>query len=44
MAPRIEEILTEWRELTTAKRRITGTRIHRQLVEEEGYEVGVSPP
>jgi transposase len=41
IAPRVEEILAEWRDHTTAKQRITGTRIHRQLVE-EGYEVGVT--
>jgi transposase len=41
VAPRMEEILAEWRGRTTAKQRITGTRIHRQLVE-EGYEVGVT--
>jgi transposase len=41
VAPRIEEILLEWRERTTAKQRITGTRVHRQLVE-EGYEVGIT--
>src|SRR5215212_5806829 len=41
IAPRVEEILSEWRERTTAKQRITGTRIHRQLVE-EGYEVGLT--
>src|SRR5215216_3647565 len=41
VAPRIEEILVEWRERTTPKQRITGTRIHRQLVE-EGYEVGLT--
>ncbi|MDQ5827575.1 MAG: IS21 family transposase [Chloroflexota bacterium] len=41
VAPRIEEILTEWREHTTTKQHITGTRIHRQLVE-EGYEVGIT--
>ena len=39
IAPRVEEILAEWRTRTTAKQRITGTRIHRQLLE-EGYEVG----
>ena len=33
VAPRIEEILTEWREHTTTKQYITGTRVHRQLVE-----------
>ncbi len=41
VAPRIEEILSEWTERTTPKQRITGTRIHRQLVE-EGYEVGIT--
>lgn len=41
VAPRIEELLEEWRGRTTPKQRITGTRIHRQLVE-EGYQVGVT--
>jgi transposase len=41
VAPRIEEILSEWSERTTPKQRITGTRIHRQLLE-EGYEVGIT--
>src|SRR5215218_3585567 len=41
VAPRIEEILSEWTERTTHKQRITGTRIHRQLVE-EGYEIGIT--
>jgi transposase len=41
VAPRIEEILSEWRGRTTPKQRITGTRIHRQLIE-EGYEVGIT--
>lgn len=41
ITPRVEEILSEWRGRTTAKQRITGTRIHRQLVE-EGYEVGLT--
>ena len=41
VAPRIEEILSEWSERTTPKQRITGTRIHRQLVE-EGYEIGIT--
>lgn len=41
IAPRVEEILAEWRGRTTAKQRITATRVHRQLVE-EGYEVGVT--
>lgn len=38
---RIEELLKEWENRTTAKQRITGTRIHQQLVE-EGYEVGIT--
>jgi transposase len=41
VAPRIVEILSEWTERTTHKQRITGTRVHRQLVE-EGYEVGIT--
>lgn len=41
VAPRIEEILEEWGPRTTSKQRLTGTRIHRQLVE-EGYEVGTT--
>jgi predicted transcriptional regulator len=40
VAPRIEEILSEWTERTSHMQRITGTRIHRQLVE-GGYEVGI---
>jgi transposase len=41
VGPRIEEILQEWTPRTTPKQRITGTRVHRQLVE-EGYEVGTT--
>src|SRR5215213_5562087 len=41
VAPRIEEILSEWRGRTIPKQRITGTRIHRQLIQ-EGYEVGIT--
>ena len=41
VAPRIEELLEHWRGRTTPKQRITGTRIHRQLVE-EGYQVGIT--
>lgn len=41
VAPRIEQILAEWEPRTTPKQRITGTRVHRQLVE-EGYEVGIT--
>jgi len=36
---RIAELLTEWQARTTRKQRITGTRLHRQLIE-EGYQVG----
>jgi transposase len=39
VGPRIEQILEEWKPRTTPKQRVTGTRVHRQLVE-EGYEVG----
>lgn len=38
-AARIEELLSEWRDRTTAKQRITGSRLHRQL-REEGIQVG----
>jgi len=38
-APRIEELLEEWKDRQTPKQRITGTRIHERLVE-EGYQVG----
>jgi hypothetical protein len=31
---RIEALLDEWRPRTTAKQRVTGSRLHRQLVEE----------
>ena len=41
VGPRIERILEEWKPRTTPKQRITGTRVHRQLVE-EGYEVGTT--
>lgn len=41
VSPRIEQILQEWKSRTTPKQRITGTRVHRQLVE-EGYEVGTT--
>jgi transposase len=41
VAPRIDELLENWRERTTAKQRITGTRIHRQLLE-EGLSAGTS--
>ena len=38
---RIERLLEEWTGRTTAKQRVTGTRVHRQLVE-EGLQVGVT--
>ena len=41
VVPRIEELLEEWQARTTPKQRITGTRIHRQLIE-EGYQVGIT--
>jgi transposase len=41
VAPRIEKLLKEWRGRTTPKQRLTGTRIHRQLVE-ESYQVGIT--
>lgn len=41
VARRIEELLAEWSPRTTPKQRITGTRIHRELVE-EGYRVGIT--
>jgi transposase len=37
--PRLEELLLEWEPRTTAKQRISGMRLHRQLVA-EGYQVG----
>jgi transposase len=39
VAPRIEELLQEWKEDQTPKQRITGTKIHERWVE-EGYQVG----
>ncbi len=41
VAPRIESLLMEWSHRTTPKQRITGSRVHQQLLE-EGYKVGVS--
>jgi transposase len=40
-APRIDGLLEEWSVRTTAKQRITGSRVYRQLVE-EGFEIGVT--
>ena len=39
VSKRIDAILEEWRPRTTAKQRITGTRVHQQLIE-EGFRVG----
>ena len=41
MAPRIDEILEEWKHRLTPKQRLTGTRLHRQLVEDH-YQVGIT--
>jgi transposase len=41
VADRIERLLEEWSGRTTAKQRITGTRVHRQLIE-EGHRVGIT--
>ena len=41
VAPRIDELLEEWTPRTTCKQRTTGSRVHRQLVE-EGYRVGIT--
>lgn len=38
---RIERLLEEWKGRTTTKQRLTGTRVHRQLVE-EGLDVGIT--
>jgi transposase len=41
VTPRIDELLAEWAGRLTPKQRITGTRIHRQLLK-ENYQVGVT--
>jgi transposase len=41
VAPRIDVLLEQWGPRTTQKQRLTGSRIHRQLVE-EGYRVGIT--
>lgn len=41
VAPRLDQLLEEWRGRTTAKQHITGTLLHRRLVE-EGYQVGIT--
>ena len=38
---RMDELIEEWRTRTTAKQRMTGTRLQRELVR-EGYQVGVT--
>ena len=40
-ASRIDELLEEWGGRLTAKQRLTGSRVHRQLVE-ENHQVGVT--
>lgn len=39
--PRMDQLLQEWSGRTTAKQRLTGSRLHRELVQ-EGYQVGVT--
>jgi transposase len=39
--PRLDELLAEWEPRTTAKQRLTGTRLQRQLVA-EGYAIGTT--
>ncbi len=41
VAARIDEIQAEWAHRVTPKQRLTGSRIHRQLVEER-YQVGIT--
>lgn len=41
VAWRIDQLLAEWGPRTTAKQRVTGTRLHRQL-REEGFQVGIT--
>jgi transposase len=41
VAPRIDELLSEWAGRVTPKQRITGTRIHRQLLK-DGYQTGIT--
>lgn len=41
VAPRIDQIIEEWEKREAKKQRITGSRIHRQLIE-EGFQVGVT--
>lgn len=39
--PRLDELLAEWEPRTTAKQRLTGTRLQRQLAA-EGYAIGTT--
>ena len=39
--PRMDQLLGEWAGRVTAKQRLTGSRLHRELVQ-EGYQVGVT--
>ncbi len=41
VAPRIDELLSEWAGRVTPKQRITGSRVHRQL-RKENYQVGIT--
>ena len=41
VAPRIDAILEEWKHRVTSKQRITGNRIHRQLLKEH-FQVGIT--
>jgi transposase len=41
IGPRIDEILSEWAGRVTLKQRITGSRIHRQLLH-ENYQTGIT--
>ncbi|MBN1959427.1 MAG: hypothetical protein JW841_00650 [Deltaproteobacteria bacterium] len=41
MAPRIEELLSEWQPLISAKQRLTSARLYEQLIT-EGYQVSPS--
>jgi transposase len=38
---RLEALICDWESRSTRKQRITGTRLHRQLIE-EGFQVGVT--
>ena len=41
VAARIDEILSEWATRVTPKQRLTGSRLHRQLIEDH-YQVGIT--